>query len=238
MNLRFFTASERDMAISRMPKIPETRMSLALIKRVLLRWHFWYFGMLWVLTSAVGSVSVNALFALYLQDKKFSVSARNYFPQGINAIAIVTLLTASVVSDRYRSRWHTGIFLAISGNLSAILIWNQSTEGIAFAGFFLSGLIFAAQSIFFAWANEVCSEDKEERAVVLASMLMLGSSFTSWWSLIFYAADGGPVWRSGMIALIIVSSLLWPYCYLGHWLQARENRQRQDAKYSRNVHEY
>lgn len=228
INTRYFTAAERQLAISRLPKVPPTSMNLALIKRVLLRWHFWFLSGLWVLTSALGSVSSNSLFALYLQYEKYTVPQRNYYPQGINAIAIVSLLVGATISDKYRSRWHAGIFLAVSGAVSAILIWNQSSRSVAFAGFLLSGLPFVSQSIFFAWANEICMEDKEERAVVLASMLMLGSSFTSWWSLLFYAADQGPVWKNGMIALIVVSALMWPYCYLGHWAQRRDLRRRQD----------
>lgn len=223
---RYFSAAEKDLAISRLPKVPATDFNLTIVKRVLCKWHWWFFTILWVLTSAVGSVATNSLFSLYLQDKLFTISQRNYYPQGINAIAVVTLLVVSAVSDRYRMRWHTGILLALAGTASGVLIWVQSSTAIAFIGFYLSGLPFAAQSTFFAWANEVCTDDKEERAVVLASMLMFGSIFTSWWSLIFYPADGGPVWRPGMIALIVISFIMLPYCYLGHLAHERELRQK------------
>lgn len=82
------------MAVERLPKKPQTRLSWNIFKRVLGRWHFWMFSSLWAITGEVESFSSNNLFGLYLQDMGRPIGVRNNYPMGVAAVGIVTTITA------------------------------------------------------------------------------------------------------------------------------------------------
>ncbi|THG95512.1 hypothetical protein EW026_g6158 [Hermanssonia centrifuga] len=54
----------------------------------------------------------------------------------------------------------------------------------------------------FAWANQICADDDQERGIVLASMNMWNNVINAWWPLVFYPATDAPRFTKGMWAMI------------------------------------
>lgn len=90
-----------------------------------------------------------------------------------------------IIADAY----DTKVFLiALTAGLnifaSVILaIWDVPT-GLKFFAFFLSGTADAIAAIVYAWANEICAGNAEERALVISSMNTVGNTFGAWLPLL------------------------------------------------------
>ncbi|KAK1236696.1 hypothetical protein PQX77_000052 [Marasmius sp. AFHP31] len=93
----------------------------------------------------------------------------------------------------------------------------------------LAGASFAGQATTFAWANEICADDDQERAIVLASMNMWNNVVNAWWPLLFYRASDAPRFAKGMIALICVSVATLAITWGVWWMERKEIRKRHAA---------
>ena len=103
----FLTDEERMLAIERLPPKPKTKLSPDLVKRVLLRWHWYAFSALFAISSMLESVGSNGIIQLWLLSygDRFSGANRNFYPLGATSVAIVATLIAAWVTDYTRKRW-------------------------------------------------------------------------------------------------------------------------------------
>lgn len=70
-----------------------------------------------------------------------------------------------------------------------------------------------------SWANEICSGDAEERAMVLGIMNAGGYAFNAWLPLLTYPAKDAPKFRKGfiwstcaysaLIGMVVIVESLW-----------------------------
>ncbi|TGZ85330.1 MFS general substrate transporter [Ascodesmis nigricans] len=218
----YLTAKEKTLSRTRLPEKPETKLSWDIFKRVLGRWHFWMFSILWAITGEVESFSTNNLFGLYLADQGYTIAQRNNYPMGVAAVGIVGTITAAIYVDFTKKHWHIGIFCAFIGILTSILVLLYRPERLVYIGYYIAGLVYCTQAVFFAWANVVCYNDREERSIVLASMNLASNAVNAWWPIVFYSANFAPRFTRGMWAMIGVSIALaiWTVCI--HLLEKRE----------------
>ena len=205
----FLSKDELQLAIDRLPPRPKTKLSLDLIKRVLLRWHWYAFSALFAISSMLESVGSNGLIQLWLAayPTEFTAQNRNFYPLGATSIAIVATLVAAWVTDFTRKRWPVN--LVMSGTLVftaiVLLVWNVP-YGFKFFAFTISGVGYAGQATNFAWCNTAVVDD-QERAVVLASMNLWSNVIQAWYSIVFFPATDAPRFHKGWIATIVVAFL-------------------------------
>ena len=92
--------------------------------------------------------------------------------------------------------WHMGIIIGIFTTIAAAVFAAKPNNTVAvFVSQYLSAVSFAGQTVFFSWANIVCINDLQERAIVLASMNMFSNAVNAWWSILFYGADTAPEFK-------------------------------------------
>lgn len=209
----YFTNEELELARARKPPVANTTLDWTIIKRVVGRWRWYLFSLLFVMGGENESFATNSLFSLYLTYFGYSIPDRNHFPMGVYAMGILFTFTFALYVDGTGGRYHyrVAIFIGIIMLISAImLLANPTKHSVVFAAHYLSGAAYAGQATFFAWANIVCSDDLPERAIVLASMNMFSNAVNAWWSLIFYGADTAPRFTKGAIAMIctVVASVV------------------------------
>lgn len=210
----YFTKEEKDLAISRLKPTPKTRLDFSVFKRVLGRWHFWLFSLLFALGGENESFPINSCFALWLQYFGYSVPQRNHYPMGVAAMGVLGTFGAALYVDATGAKYHyrVAFFITISVVVSAILfLARPDSPNFVFASQYLSGFSYAGQASFFAWANVVCANDLQERSITLASMNMFSNAVNAWWSIIFYSADLAPQYTRGCWAIIatgIASSIV------------------------------
>ncbi|ODQ63122.1 MFS general substrate transporter [Nadsonia fulvescens var. elongata DSM 6958] len=217
----WLTEGERKLAVSRLPEHPPVSLDISLFKRILGKWHIYIFSFLWIICGEVESFGANNLFGQYLKAMGYTVIQSNHYPMGIAAVGVVSSLILAICCDHYNKHWPSGIFIACVGILMTIFVLTDNTV-LVFIGYYLSGITYAVQAVMFAWANIVCQNDDQERAIVLASMNMFSNAVNAWWSIVFYAANTAPHFKKGMWAMLAVSIALIFVVFLIRWLHKRD----------------
>lgn len=225
----FFTTNERKLAETRLPPRPKTKLDRSIIRRILAKWHWWLFTLLWAISGENESYVTNSLFSLWLKFKGYTISQRNNYPCGIYAVGILVTYATAVYVDATGARYHWRVSIWITAGMlisTTLLLCKPLSAGYVFTAHYLSGVSFAGQAGFFAWVNVFCYEDREERAIILASMNMISSAVNAFWCIIFYRADSVPKFQIGCYAMIgtTLGSLI--VACLIRWLQLREERAR------------
>jgi ACS family pantothenate transporter-like MFS transporter len=75
-----------------------------------------------------------------------------------------------------------------------------------------------------SWANEICSSDAEERALVLGIMNASGYAFNAWLPLLTYPARDAPKFRKGFIWTTCASAAQIGMVGIVAWLWRWERR--------------
>ena len=60
----------------------------------------------------------------------------------------------------------------------------------------------------FRWAHEICADDNEERAIVVASMNEMAYVLQAWLPLIVWQQIDAPEYRKGFITITFLSAAL------------------------------
>lgn len=225
----YFNEEEIALAKSRLKQRPPTKFDWSIAKRVLGRWHWYLFSFLWVLGGENESYATNSLFALWLKYFGYTVPQRNHYPMGVYAVGIAANFICCTYIDATHARyhWRAGVLIACVVLVSTILLLSDSvSKGHVFAAHYLSGFSYAGQPVFFAWANVVCYDDLEERAVVLASMNMFSNAVNAWWLLLFYGASTAPRFTNGLYAMLATACASIVVVCVLRFLQIRENAQK------------
>lgn len=211
-----------------------TSLDWSVIYRVLGRWHWWLFSFVWILGGENISFASNSTFSLWLQDQNYNIAQRNHYPMGIYAVGVVATILTAIYLDKVPKSRHWHVILIISFIMCAVAIMIHSAplnDTIVFIAQYLGGVSYAGQSVFFAWANIVCHDDLQERAIVLASMNMFSGAVNAWWSLLFYNATLVPYFTNGCYALIGTSCLTGLVSILIRWLEVRDLKQKARLNY-------
>lgn len=228
----YLTEEERLLSYKRLePDIQVARqpLSSALVQRVLSRWRWYGCSLLFAVSGETESFGSNNLMGQFLKSiGGFTVEQIDFYPSGVTAVAIVSTLICSSWTDRNAIRWPVLVYMAIACLTASIciLVWG-SPIGLKFFAYYIAGASYAGQATTFAWANQICADDNQERVIVLASMNMWNNIVNAWWPLLFYPATDAPRFRNGMIAMICVCIATLGVTWLVWYLERRELKPRQ-----------
>lgn len=185
---RILTAREIELAQARMAKEhrePRKPLTWSLVKTVLSGWHFWVLVSFAFFFSQADGVSSNSGLPLWLKEEGYSVESINTITTVSPAVTIVASIICGILSDAYDAK--VSLIAATAGlNIFAsvvLAIWNVPV-GLKFFAFFLSGSADGIAAVIYAWANEICAGDAEERAIVISSMNTIGNTFGAWLPLL------------------------------------------------------
>ncbi|KAG6336338.1 hypothetical protein ID866_2733 [Astraeus odoratus] len=108
----------------------------------------------------------------------YSIEQVDYYPSGVAAFGIASTLVCATWTDYTRIRWPVLVYMSCCCTIAAIciLVWDSPTP-LKFFAYYLAGASYSGQATTFAWANQICADDNQERAIVLASM-KLGIHFS------------------------------------------------------------
>ncbi|KAL4265575.1 MFS transporter superfamily protein [Pleurotus pulmonarius] len=213
-NAFYLTNEERRLAVKRLEtddfEVSRSNpFSLNLVKRVLSRWRWYGCSLLFAISGETESFGTNNLMGQYLKahpTHTYTVEQIDFYPSGATAFAIVSTLVCATWTDHTGIRWPVLVYMSVCVLISSvcILVWNSPT-GLKFFAYYLAGASYAGQATTFAWANQICADDDQERGVVLASMNMWNNVINAWWPLVFYPATDAPRFTKGMYAMIGVA---------------------------------
>ncbi|RDW74885.1 hypothetical protein BP6252_06027 [Coleophoma cylindrospora] len=225
---RFLTGSENELAQARMAseKRQASRpLNLPVIKQVLRGWHFWILVIFAFFFSQADGVSSNSGLSLWLKARGNSVESINTITTVSPAVTIVT----SIIWRRSSGVALIAVTAGLNIFASVILaIWDVP-DGLKYFAFFLSGTADAIAAIIYAWTNEICAGDTEERAVVISSMNTVGNTFGAWLPLFVWKTVDAPRYLIGYNWTIALD-----VCMLGMLFVLRHfwNREKGQARLS------
>ncbi|KAH8830716.1 MFS general substrate transporter [Flagelloscypha sp. PMI_526] len=203
----YLSEAERSLAYERMKNVVQSdppSLSLDTARRVLSKWRFYGCSLLFAIsgeTEILGSAGIMGQWMKAIGG--YHVEQIDYYPTGLTAVAIASTLICATWTDYTKKRWPVLVYMAISCIIAAIiLLAPKSPRGLQFFAFCAS---YAGQATTFAWANQICADDDQERGIVLASMNLFNNVINAWWPLVLYPATDAPRFFKGMIALICMS---------------------------------
>jgi len=224
----FLNEDDKLLAVKRMKQIgraPPLKLGWSIVRRVFTRWHVYALTVLYIIFINIGpSSSINPL-SLWLKSKGYSVALINIIPTGQSAVQLVTTVSLAILSDYLQKR---AIVMSIStafGLLSSILVavWYIPSGALWFA-YFISRAAVPYGPLAMSWANEICTSDAEERAMVLGIMNACGYAVNAWLPVLTYPATDSPRFKKGFIFSSAAFVAQFGITALVAWLQKREQR--------------
>ncbi|KAL4864709.1 hypothetical protein BDV12DRAFT_188731 [Aspergillus spectabilis] len=201
--------SQQEVALARRRMKLEGRkdresFSRAKLRKIFSSWHLPLLVVMYVAFSC--ATPSQPVFQQYLKastDPTYSVSEINLYPSATYAVQVITTLAYAWVSDSVCGgrRWPpilcgAIVDLACSIPLSA---WNISAGG-KWTCYILWGAGYGLSGLCLTWAQEICSDDNEERALVVAAMNTMAHVFQAWLPQIVWQQVDAPEYRSGYIS--------------------------------------
>ncbi|KAK2466374.1 hypothetical protein APHAL10511_002016 [Amanita phalloides] len=230
-NAFYLSNEERTIAVSRLEgkvRAHAPSLSWKLARRVLSCWRWYGCSLLFAISGETESFGSNNLMGQWLEAiGGYTVEQIDYYPSGVTAVAIASTLICAVMTDRNGVRWPVLMYMSAACITASIciLVW-RSPMSLKFFAYYLAGASYAGQATTFAWANQICADDPQERAIVLASMNMWNNVVNAWWSIVFYPATDAPRFQKGMIAMLCICAATMAVTWLVRCLEKRENQQR------------
>ncbi|KAL2702049.1 hypothetical protein AAEP93_006347 [Penicillium crustosum] len=206
------------------------------LKKIFTSWHIYLLTLLYICfnNGAAGSQPIFQQFLKNSKDPVYSISQINSIPTTTPAVQVVTTLAYAWISDTILngSRWPPVIFGACVNIISYVSLavwdipigWKWTCYIISGAGYGLSGLLMA-------WAHEICSEDNEERSLVIGSMNEMAYVFQAWLPLVVWQQVDGPEYQRGFITVTVLSVILIISTFVVRFLHKREKLRKGNQTY-------
>ncbi|KAE8150645.1 major facilitator superfamily domain-containing protein [Aspergillus avenaceus] len=184
--------------VERSGKAAPAKLTWATVARVARRWRWYAFTLGYVLYGS--SCAASSYFAIWLKSEGFSVSDRNIIPTGTNLISAFCVVLWGFLSDYTGSRF-AWVILPLTYGLvpnGILAVWPSSIKLKEFA--FLTDGVQLMTAIFYSWANEICADDNEERALVVSSMNGFQYAVAAWLPIVIFPQTEAPSFRKGFPA--------------------------------------
>ncbi|KAI5310846.1 MFS transporter (Seo1) [Ascosphaera atra] len=221
----FLTAREIELVRERLAadnRQPRQPMTLAKLRYIFLEtWHFWMLVTIAIFFSqADGISSSSSALSLWLKSTGHSVSSINTITTISPAVTIVWSLVNGILNDAYDIKPQLIALTAILNIFAGIClaIWHIPI-GLKYFSYFLAGTADGIAAVLYAWANEICAEDAEERALTISAMNTVGNAFGAWIPLFVWKTTDAPRyyigynWAIALDAAMLVSlvplTVLW-----------------------------
>ncbi|CAN9195121.1 unnamed protein product [Alternaria alternata] len=225
----YINQQERQLAIARLPPKTANTHSIeikSLAKRLLLTPTIYVLTAFSVICAMTEAFAFQGMFLLWLKHNKarFSQSAINTYPLGIQAVAIVSQVVAGTFIDRTGHRLPMVVFAGAMQLVTAslLLVRDLPDAGI-FTAHYISGTSFIVNPVLYGWATTICQRagDDAVRSVTLYTMNLGGQILYTWWGIVMYPATDVPYWKKGSITMIVVVFVFIGFAFVVRWLDRK-----------------
>jgi MFS transporter, ACS family, pantothenate transporter len=228
----YFTPDEIELAKKRMSlegraqRAPYTKSKF---KKIFSSWHIYALTLIYILFNNGNGGNSQPAFQIWLKDQGYPVRLANIYPTIVEVISIITTLIYAWTSDSlFRgARWPAVVFSGFVKIIaySSLTAWKVPT-GLIWASFLLCGFGGGISGLLFAWAHEICSEDNEERALVIGSMNGMAYVFQAWVPLVIWQQVEAPSYPKGYPTMVAMSLALILNAFTLRWLHKRQDKKK------------
>ncbi|KAI2641525.1 MFS general substrate transporter [Hypomontagnella submonticulosa] len=181
----------------------------AKFRKIFTSWHIYALTLLYIFFNNGSNYGGQPAFALWLKQEGYSITAINSYPTISAAITVIFTYIYAWTSDSLfkGARWPPMIFSGVVNIITnvSLAVWDIPVGWKWFC--FLIGVIGGGISgLTFAWAHEICSDDNEERALVVATMNEMAYVVQAWLPLIIWQQVDGPRYQKGFITMVFIAA--------------------------------
>lgn len=176
-----------------------------------------------MICGALEAFCSQGLYLLWLKhyDNVFTQTQINTYPLGMQAVGIVSNLSAAVYIDTSGRRVPMGILACALQLISAVILIVPGVPfGATMFAFYLAGTSYIVNPLLFGWANVIMQRGGDDalRSVVLASMNAASQILYTWWGIVLYPASDAPYWRKGCIGMFVIIFFLLALLAVVSWV--------------------
>jgi MFS transporter, ACS family, pantothenate transporter len=161
----------------------------------------------------VTALDIAAFMNLWLKSlDKYSVEKINEIPTGGYALEIVSALIFAIYADYTGQRWVVITAAGLLGMIGGIILSAQSSNVSAtFAGWYFTFMPVGAGAVLFAWVNELCQSNAEQRGFMIGLLNTIAYVFSAFLPLLIYPSSKAPKYPVGYK----VNAVFWVIFALG-----------------------
>ncbi|PMD16095.1 retrograde regulation protein 2 [Hyaloscypha hepaticicola] len=206
---RWLPEASKQLYIDRMKKIDRrapAQLSWGKIRKTFTHWPIYTISLMLIFHCLV-TQPLN-YFAVWLKSlNKFSVYQINLFPTAGQALGLVTTLAYAWVSDGLGGkRWQVMIVPATSNFVGMVIVASGTSYGATFFGYLINAATWGLWPVLYAWVNEICHDDAEERAIVIGVAQTLGQAFIAWVPVVILnVGKYAPQFKMGFTVMSVLS---------------------------------
>ncbi|KAH9221928.1 MFS general substrate transporter [Leptodontidium sp. 2 PMI_412] len=225
----YFTDEDKVRAKERLKedgREPKGDFSWRMFPRVVRTWQLYVLTILWMFwNTTVGKVA-NTVMQLWMKsdkEHKWSIYQVNNVPTAINGWNIVMILAANVYVDATGRRMIVvliNLAMLIFGTI-CLIAWNIPL-GLRIVSYLFAGTDGPLSPIYMSWANILCSNDTQLRALTIAIMNSCGAALTTIIQQFLYPVTDAPKYKKGFPASLgfIGGMCIWVFVVRGFELRA------------------
>ncbi|KAI2606545.1 MFS general substrate transporter [Hypoxylon sp. NC1633] len=177
----------------------------AKFRKIFTSWHIWTLTLLYIFFNNGVNYGSQPAFSLWLKQQGYSITAINSFPTIASAIAVIfTYIYAWTSDSLFRgARWPPMMFSGVVNIITntSLAVWDIPV-GWKWACYIVGLIGGGISGLTFAWAHEICSDDNEERALVVATMNEMAYVVQAWLPLIVWQQVEAPQYHKGFITMV------------------------------------
>ncbi|KAL7625216.1 hypothetical protein AAE478_004431 [Parahypoxylon ruwenzoriense] len=181
----------------------------AKFRKIFSSWHIYALIMLYIFFNNGSGYGSQPAFALWLKQQGYSIAAINSYPTIASAMAVVFTYIYAWTSDSLfkGARWPPMVFSGVVNIIinTSLAVWDIPV-GWKWVCYLFGSIGGGISGLTFAWAHEICSDDNEERALVVASMNEMAYVVQAWLPLLIWQQIEGPQYRKGFITMVFIAS--------------------------------
>ncbi|KAK0103174.1 hypothetical protein ONS95_014971 [Cadophora gregata] len=180
---RWMPEDTKQFYIDRMEQIDRRApvpLSWVKIRKILGHWPIWVITLMLIFHCVI-TQPLN-YFSVWLKSlDRFTVYQINLFPTAAQALGLVTTLAYAWISDGLGGkRWQVMIVPATINFVGMVIVAAGPGYGATFFGYLINAASWGLWPVLYAWVNEICHEDAEERAIVIDVAQTMGQVFIAW----------------------------------------------------------
>ncbi|CAN8105286.1 unnamed protein product [Discula destructiva] len=194
-------------------------------KKIFTSWHIYLLTLLYVLFNNGTDYGSQPVFADWLKDEGYSTVHVNTYPTIQKAVQVISTFIFAWTSDSiFRgARWPGIIFSALHNLMTniSLAIW-VIPDGWKWACFIMQGQGGGISGLLMAWAHEVCSDDNEERALVIGMMNEMAYVVQAWLPNLVWLETEAPEFHKGFMTMIFIAVALIITTFVTRYLFKKE----------------
>ncbi|KAI1505633.1 pantothenate transporter liz1 [Biscogniauxia marginata] len=200
--------------------------------KIFTSWHIYALTILYICFNNGCGYGSQPAFALWLKSEGYSITAINSYPTIASALAVIFTFIYAWSSDTIfkGARWPPMVFSGVVNIITnaSLAVWDIPL-GWKWACYLLGLIGGGISGLTFAWAHEICSDDNEERALVVASMNEMAYVVQAWLPLLIWQQVESPRYQKGFITMVFIAAGLITSAFTIRFLHRRELSQKRQA---------